>query len=94
MKHQSETALSTMKVKVIAWAHSCRDFLQIIEMVPSLGDAINLPKDLATMQVSVHEDNAGGLILAKIVPPQYTHQSKHYAVKTILFHEKIVKQGS
>ncbi len=43
------------------------------------------------MQVSVHEDNSGALVLAKTLPPQFTPRSKYYAIKTIWFHEEIHK---
>ena len=81
-----------MEAEVTALAHSCRVLLLIIDMVASLSDAVGFPKDLTTMQVTVHEDNAGALILAKTLPPQYTPPSKHYAKKAILFHEEIVKE--
>jgi len=35
------------------------------------------------MNVSIHEDNLGALVLAKTLPPQFTPQSKYYAIKTI-----------
>ena len=49
-------------------------------------------KDMTSMHVSVHEDNAGALILAETLPPQCTHRSKYYATKTVWFQEKISKQ--
>ena len=82
-----------MEVEVISLAHSCREMLLIIDMVTSLCDAIGLPKNLTTMDVPVHEDNAGALILAQTLPPQFIPQSKHYDIKTICFHEEIVKRG-
>ena len=45
------------------------------------------------MKVSVHEDNAGALILAQKLPPEYTPRSKHYHTKTIWFREECVKRG-
>ena len=43
------------------------------------------------MQLSVHEDNLGALVLAKTLPPQFTMQSNYYASKTIWLREKIHK---
>ena len=43
------------------------------------------------MKLSVHEDNSGALVLAKTLPPQFTPQSKYYAIKTIWFCEDIHK---
>ena len=45
------------------------------------------------MNVSVHKDNAGALIPTETLPPRYTPQSKHYAIKTAWFCEAIVKRG-
>eukprot|EP00804_Cyclotella_cryptica_P012151 CCRYP_009839-RA/>CCRYP_009839-RA protein AED:0.45 eAED:0.45 QI:0/-1/0/1/-1/0/1/0/80 len=45
------------------------------------------------MNVSIHEDNAGALVLAETLPPQFTPRSKHYAIKTIWFREQIVLKG-
>jgi len=44
------------------------------------------------MNVSIHEDNSGALALAKTLPPQFTPQSKYYAIKTIWFCEEIFKR--
>ena len=93
-KLQTETALSTMEAEIIALAHSCRELFPIIDLVVALGKAVGLPtKDLTTMHVSIHEDNAGALILAKTVPPQFTPRSKHYAVKTHWFREQIIARS-
>ena len=45
------------------------------------------------MDVSIHEDNAGALILAKTLPLQFTPRSKYYASKTIWFREEINTRG-
>ena len=57
-----------------------------------LGEKIGLPVSDATMNVSIHEDNAGALVLAETLPPQFTPRSKHYAIKTIWFREQIVQR--
>ena len=81
-----------MEVEVIAFAHSWRELLPIIDIVTSLGDAVGLPKDLTTMHVSIHVNNAVALILTETLVPMYTPQSKHYAIKTIWFCEELVKR--
>ena len=43
------------------------------------------------MKLSVHEDISGALVLAKTLPPQFTPQSKYYAIKTIWFCKEIHK---
>ena len=45
------------------------------------------------MKVSIHEDDAGALILAKYFPPQFTPRSKYYASKTIWVCREINKIG-
>ncbi len=45
-----------------------------------------------TMNVFMHEDNPGALVLAKTLPPQFTPRRKYYTVKTIWFHEEIFKR--
>ena len=45
------------------------------------------------MNVSIHEDNSGALVLGKTLPPQFTPRSKYYAIETIWFREEIFKRG-
>ena len=92
-KLQTETALSTMEAEIIALAHCCRELFPIMDMVSLLGTKVGLPVSGATMNVSIHEDNAGALVLAETLPPQFTPRSKHYAIKTIWFREQIVLRG-
>ena len=93
-KLQQETALSTMEAEIIALAHSCRELFPIMDMVTQLGPKFGLKtEDMTTIKVSIHEDNAGALILAKTIPPQHTPRSKYYAIKTVWFREEIVKRG-
>jgi len=86
-KLQTETALSTMEAEIIALAHSCQELFPIMNMVSLLGAKIGLPVSRAVMNVSIHEDNPGALVLAEILPPQFTPRSKHYAIKTIWFRD-------
>ena len=90
-KLQTETALSTMEAEIVAMAHCARELIPIMQMVEFLGPAVNLPSDITSMHVSIHEDNAGALFLADTLPPQYTPRSKHYHIKTICFRELIKK---
>ena len=90
---QRETAQSTMEAEIIALAQSCRELFPIMDMVASLGEAIGLPIGDTKMKVSIHEDNAGALVLAEMLPPQWTPRSKWYATKTIWFREEIHKRG-
>ena len=90
---QIETALSTMEAKINALAHSCRELFPIIDITISLGQAVGLPIGNTTINVSIHEDNAGALIFAQTLPSQFTPRSKYYASKTIWFCEEINKKG-
>ena len=92
-KLQTETALSTMESEIVALSHSCRVLLPLIDIVKQLSKAVGLDLNETTMQVSIHEDNAGALILAQTLPPGFTPRSKHYAVKTIWFREQIKQRG-
>ncbi len=65
-----------------------RELILIMDMVQSL---LGIPAGDVNMRVSVLEDNSGALMLAKILPPQFTPRSKYYATKTIWFREEIHK---
>ena len=93
-KLQTETALSTMEAEIIALAHCCRELFPVMDLVTDLGKALGLStKDLVTMHVSIHEDNAGALVLAETIPPEFTPRSKYYAIKTVWFREEIIRRG-
>jgi len=62
-------------------------------MVEEVGKVVGMAtKDMTSMHVSVHEDNAGALILAETLPLQCTHWSKYYATKTVWFRGEISKR--
>ncbi len=91
-KLQTETALSTMEAKIIALSACCRELFPIIDIVYLLTEVTNLPIGNTTMNVSIHDDNSGALVLAKTLPPQFNPRSKYYAIKTIWFCEEIFKR--
>jgi hypothetical protein len=83
-----------MEAEIIALAHCCRELFPVIDVVTELGGVLGLDtKDLASMHVSIHEDNAGALVLAETIPPEFTPRSKYYAIKTVWFREEIQKRG-
>ena len=82
-----------MEAEIIALAHSCQEIFPNIDMVSLLGAKVGLPVSRAVMNVSIHEYNAGALVLAETLPPQFTLWSKYYAIKTIWFQEQIVLRG-
>jgi hypothetical protein len=75
-KLQTEMALSTMEAEIIAHSACCRELFKM-DMVSSVTKALKLPIGKTTMNVSIHEDNSGALVLAKTLPPQFTPRSKH-----------------
>ena len=90
---QKIVAVSTMEAEILALAHSCQELFPLIDITQELGAAVGLPVDPATMQVSIHEDNSGALVLADMIPPQFTPRAKTYHVKTIWFREEIKRRG-
>ena len=92
-KLQTETALSTMEAEIIALAACMRELIPIMDLVKELVGAVGIPVGDVNMKVSVHEDNSGALVLAEMLPPQFTPRSKYYATKTIWFREEIHKRG-
>ena len=93
-KLQTEIATSTMEAEIVALGACCKELMPIIDMVDDISDAVGLSRTEAPkMHVRIHEDNAGALTLAKMVPPQFTPRSKHYAVKTHWFRSQIIERG-
>ena len=45
------------------------------------------------VNITIHEDNSGALVLANTIPPEYTSRSKFYHIETIWFREQIVTRG-
>ncbi len=80
-----------MEAKIIALLACCRDLFPIMDMVELLTSWVNLPISETTMELMVHKDNLSALVLAKTLPPQFTPQSKYYAIKTIWFCKEIHK---
>ena len=82
-----------MESEINSLDHSCRELLPIIDITKSLGQAVGLPIGDRIMNFSIHEDNAGALILEKTLTPKFTPLIKYYASKTIWFREEINKRG-
>jgi hypothetical protein len=65
-----------------------------MDIVAEIGEVAGMEtKELVSMYISIHKDNAGALILAETIPPQFTLKSKYYAIKTVWFREDINRQG-
>ncbi len=91
-KLKIEMALSTMEAKIIALAACCRELFPMMDMVSSVTKSVKLTIKKTTMNISIYEDNLGALLQAKTLPPQFTPQSKYYAIKTVWFCEEIFKR--
>ena len=90
----SEIATSTMEAETVLLAMCCHKLFPVIDLVKQVESTVGLPpKECAKMHVTIHEDNAGALILAKTIPPQATPRSKHYTIKTHWFREQIILCG-
>eukprot|EP00804_Cyclotella_cryptica_P012614 CCRYP_020783-RA/>CCRYP_020783-RA protein AED:0.06 eAED:0.23 QI:0/-1/0/1/-1/0/1/0/156 len=74
-------------------AHCCRELFPIMDMVSLLVTTVGLPVSGATMNVTIHEDNAGALVIPDTLSPQFTPRIKHYVIKMIWFREQIVFSG-
>ncbi len=82
-KLQTETALSMMEAKIIALSACCRELFPIMDMVSSVTKSVKLPIGKTTMNVSIHEDKSGALVLEKnffhsLHPGANTTQSKQF----------------
>ena len=65
-----------------------------MDMVGEIISVVGLStEDMATMHVSVHEDNSGALILSETIPPQFTPRSKYYCAKTVWFRTENMQKG-
>lgn len=83
-----------MEAEINTLAHCCHDLFPVMNMEGEIGKVARLPtEDMTKMHVSVHKDKSGALILAEIIPPQFTPRSKYYCSKTVCFREGITKRG-
>jgi len=88
---QTKAATSTKESKIVVFTACCRELMPIIDMVDEVYKAVGLSRSKKTnMHVVIHEDNAGALILAQKVPPQFTPRSKYDAIKTHWFRESCI----
>jgi hypothetical protein len=70
-----------MEAKIIALFICCRELFPIINMVCLMAEAINLTIGNTTVNVSIHEDNSGALVLAKFFA------STVYSMKQVLHNQ-------
>ena len=86
--------MSTMEAEVNDLAHCCQELFPVIDIVKEVDAVIGIKtEDLISMRLSIHEDNAGALVLSETIPPQFTPRGKYYAIKRVWFREEIQKRG-
>ena len=91
---QSDTAMSTTQLEVIALAACCRELIPRIAMVDEMVASVGFTQfNNSKMHVCINEDNAGALILAQTLPTQLTPAVKHYVVKTHWLKERCIDLG-
>jgi hypothetical protein len=79
-----------MEAKIIALSACCRDLFPIIDMLESVTHQVNLPIGETTMKLSVHEENSGALVLAKTLPPQFTHEANTIPSRQLGFMRRFI----
>lgn len=89
---QTKTALSTTEAEITALAHCCKELFPIMDLAKQLAAYYDLDPVKTTMNVTINEDNAAALILAKMLPPEHTPRSKFFHLETVWFREEIVKR--
>eukprot|EP00978_Attheya_sp_CCMP212_P044375 scaffold308379_cov37-Attheya_sp.AAC.3 len=83
-----------MEAKYVALNVSCKELILIIQIVKGLAKVVDLPmNEVNKMHVSVHEDNAGALVLVRMEPPRMTPRSKHYCTKYHWFRYQLKPQA-
>jgi len=97
-KMQTETAMSTMESEYVALSAAMKDLIPVRRLLNEVCDATGLEQQReAVMKASlrstttVHEDNAGCLILANTPLPYMTPRSKHYGTKFHWFRSHVGK---
>jgi hypothetical protein len=71
-----------MEAEYVALSSLCRDLFPQIDITQEICSALLLHHPYtAQMQIKIHEDNVGTLILGQLEPWQLTPRSKHYSVK-------------
>ena len=69
--------LSTIEVEIIALGNSCRELFPLTDVEKLLGEVVDLPIGSTVINVSIHKDNAGALLLVETLPPDFKTGSKH-----------------
>jgi hypothetical protein len=90
---QTKTALSTMEAEITALVHCMKELVGVMDLAKVFCEHYDLGQIEANMNVTIHEDNSGALVLANTIPPEFTPRSKFYHLETIWFREQINLRG-
>ena len=74
-----------MEAEVIVLAHSCCELFPVVDMAKYLSGVVGMPIGDTTMNVSIHQYNAGALVFLDTLPLQLTPCRNYYAYETIQF---------
>ena len=90
-KLQSTIATSTMESEYTALSMALRAAIPLLAVVSSVTEGLHYHKHKQlTFKATVHEDNQGALILAKLEPGRHTVRSKFYALRLHWFRSWII----
>ena len=78
-----------MEAVIIARNHCCRELFPIMYTTDLLSEAVGLLIGYTEINVPIHEDNDGTLVLTETITYQFTPKSKHCTSKNIWFLEEI-----
>jgi len=90
---QTKTALSTMEAEITALVHCMKELVGVMDLAKVFAEYYDLGPIESNMNVTIHEDNSGALVLANTIPPEFTPRSKFYHLETIWFREQINLRG-
>ena len=82
-----------MEAGIISLSRCFRSLFPFMDMTNLISEDVGLIIVDTKMNVHIHENNSGELILAETLLPQFTPRSNNYASKTIWFCEEIHKRG-
>ena len=83
-----------MEAIIIALVHCYWELFPVCDTVKEIGKVVGMEtRKMSSIHVSIHKDNAGALVLAETIPPEFMPQSKYYAIKMVWFRQEIQKRG-
>ena len=91
---QTTIATSTMESEYTALSQACRAAIPLLAVIDSATKGLNYTKrNRLTFKATIHEDNMGALILAKLEPGRHTPRSKFYALKLHWFRSWLIPKA-